>query len=406
MLSVILCALKPYDLASRCIASVTLIANISFQVYLAGYGDFQLDFHMFYFSMLAVCMVFLDWKVILVASAAIAGHHLSLNYLLPYAIFPEETDLSRVILHAVAVVIEAGVIGFFVYYIEKIFNRMSHSRGLVNDAIRNADLTLRFNTQGTDETADFSKSLNGFFDKMSVMMKTAKQSVDTVSRVSEQLKGSSDDLSSMSHTQEDNIKQLQEALRSTTEQIHEINEMAERTSNRTTNMSSETEKASTLMQGLEKSASRIGDVTNVVLQISEQINLLSLNASIEAARAGDAGRGFAVVAGEVKKLADETNESISQIKNVVSELNGMVSEASQAVAVIDESATEVGSDIQNVHSSLEQQNAATQEFMSTIELFTQQITQLNNAIQESQLLVKELDQASDDVTENIGQFKL
>ena len=396
----------PLSLTARGIAVITLMANISFQVFVAGYGDFQVDYHMFYFAMLAVTMIFMDWKTVAIGTVVIAVHHLSLNFLLPYAVFPEGSDLGRVILHAVAVLIEATVMGAFVYNIENILQRMSNSKDLVTGAIEHADLSVRFDVDGKDESAEFARMLNVFFEKMSEMIYTSKISMEKVSSAASHLRENATDLSGMSHNQEGNVNQLQEAMRHSTEQIYEINQVAEKSSKQTEEMTIATEKATSLMQGLKESALRIGDVTKVVLQISEQINLLSLNASIEAARAGDAGRGFAVVAGEVKKLADETNNSISQIQEVVKELNEMVEEASDSVGSVSNSVAVVGSDIQGVHLAIDQQNTAIQEVMSTIELFAQQISQLNESINISQDLVNELDSASDKVQSAVGAFKL
>jgi len=76
------------------------------------------------------------------------------------------------------------------------------------------------------------------------------------------------------------------------------------------------EEVAQISSRLYQSSEKIKDITSTISYVSNQINLLALNASIEAARAGEAGRGFAVVAGEVRKLAEQTGASITEIKNI------------------------------------------------------------------------------------------
>lgn len=82
---------------------------------------------------------------------------------------------------------------------------------------------------------------------------------------------------------------------------------------------------------LGNSANRIKAVLKVIENINKQTNLLSLNASIEAARAGAAGKGFAVVAGEVRGLAEETNKAVSEINDIISDIHFKKAEASKEV---------------------------------------------------------------------------
>ncbi len=102
---------------------------------------------------------------------------------------------------------------------------------------------------------------------------------------------------------------LTERIRS---EIYEINERARNTEKTLSNMSNG-------MTNIMKSSERVNEIIRIIENISEQINLLSLNAAIEAARAGNAGRGFAVVADQISHLADETASSLGLITQLISD---------------------------------------------------------------------------------------
>ena len=123
----------------------------------------------------------------------------------------------------------------------------------------------------------------------------------------------------------------------------------------------ETKETDGTVQGLAESAGRIGEVVKLISDIAEQTNLLALNATIEAARAGEAGKGFAVVASEVKSLATQTAKATEDIAAQISAIQRVTQDAVEAIRRIGGTIGEVSTVATSIASAVEQQGAATQE---------------------------------------------
>ncbi|QAU44986.1 methyl-accepting chemotaxis protein [Bradyrhizobium guangzhouense] len=115
------------------------------------------------------------------------------------------------------------------------------------------------------------------------------------------------------------------------------------------------------VQGLQKSAGRIGEVVGLINTIAAQTNLLALNATIEAARAGEAGRGFAVVASEVKSLASQTAKATEEISEQIADIQKVAGEAIDAIQTIGGIIGEVNEVATAIAAAVQEQGAATQE---------------------------------------------
>jgi methyl-accepting chemotaxis protein len=117
---------------------------------------------------------------------------------------------------------------------------------------------------------------------------------------------------------------------------------------------------------LAKAAQDIGAIVGVITQIAEQTNLLALNATIEAARAGEAGRGFAVVASEVKSLATQTAKSTDEIARKVGEIQSSTRHAVDSLASVAEAIDTMSGVTNAIAAAIEEQRAATETFADTI----------------------------------------
>ena len=219
------------------------------------------------------------------------------------------------------------------------------------------DLTVDFSTKRRDEFKILIDEVKLTFSNMKGLIKQAKDMSEDVSEASADvtktseifLKTSQDITMAMSEIEQGIIQQSTDAeecliqmdnlsnkILQMGENTNEIGRIAEGTKKRIQDgtiiigeLNDQTKSTvaitTDIVKGIEELALKtmsIGSIINVINEISNQTNLLSLNASIEAARAGDVGKGFAVVADEIRKLAEQTRQSVNNIKNIIETIQG------------------------------------------------------------------------------------
>jgi methyl-accepting chemotaxis protein len=213
---------------------------------------------------------------------------------------------------------------------------------------------------------EFQAAVGAIVDTVSSASTELEAAAGTLTKTAEVTQELSGTVAAASEQASANVQSVASATEEMTSSVNEISRQVQESSKIAAEAVKQAQQTDGRINELSKAAGRIGDVVKLITAIAEQTNLLALNATIEAARAGEAGRGFAVVASEVKQLASQTAKATDEIGTQIA---GMQTATQDSVAAIKEIGGTIGriSEIAStIAAAVEEQGAATQEIARNV----------------------------------------
>lgn len=285
--------------------------------------------------------------------------------------------------------------------IEKM-KELTQSLGSIVGKIRNSSDTMSSNSYELNDTSSQTLAANNEISKavedvaegstgMAASISKINENLLEMSNETKDINASVDEIKNQTVAVQDSSKIMNDRIKSMQDSSHKMDEGISAISKR--------------IETVNTTVDKVSNIVSVIEEISSETNLLSLNASIEAARAGDAGKGFAVVAQEIRVLSDNTNTELENIKQIISSLVEECRYCVQASGIIVEDNAKQKEEIKAVldeFGSLDEQIQKTAEKADEIEELVTAMIELNDDITKSSNSLTDVSAANAAATEEMN----
>jgi methyl-accepting chemotaxis protein len=213
---------------------------------------------------------------------------------------------------------------------------------------------------------DFHATVGGIIQTVSSASSELEAAAGTLTGTAEVTQQLSGTVAAASEQASANVQSVASATEEMTSSVNEISRQVQESARIAGEAVAQAQQTDGRINELSQAAGRIGDVVKLITAIAEQTNLLALNATIEAARAGEAGRGFAVVASEVKQLASQTAKATEEISSQIAGMQTATRESVGAIKEIGGTISRISDIAAAIAAAVEEQGATTQEIARNV----------------------------------------
>ncbi|MBT9493678.1 MAG: chemotaxis protein [Paucibacter sp.] len=395
--------------ASRYVLTFVLVGFIALHIQLAGGAT---EYHFGVFVVLAFLLVYLDWTVIAFGAALFAVHHITFDRMQAAGlgtICTTEPDFLRVLLHAVYVVIQAGVGIVLATVMRRAADEGEELRELVARVNRADGISLDVAAVTTHSVG--GDALKATLNRMEQTVSTVRSGASGIEVASSEIASGNHDLSNRTEQTAANLQRtsnsmmaLTEAVKHSADSARQANQLAMTASEVAAKGGQVVAQVVTTMQGINDSSRKISDIIGVIDGIAFQTNILALNAAVEAARAGEQGRGFAVVASEVRSLAGRSAEAAKEIKSLIGASVERVEQGSSLVGEAGATMDEVVSSIRQVTAIMGEISAASAEQAGGVAEVSEAVREMDQATQQNAALVEQMAAAASSLTQQAQEL--